>query len=91
MEKITAKRGERTIKVTVDLWTDKIASRVRGEIMPGHAWRYGVVNVRANHAHGIKSTVHPFNCFEDLPKVIEKALKNQGVVLHDIKKKSEAK
>jgi hypothetical protein len=75
----------------VDLWTDKIASRVRGEIKPGHAWRHGAVNVRANKSHGIKASVHLFNNFEDLPKVIERALKKQGVILHDIKNEPEAK
>ncbi len=71
------------IKITVSLWTDGIAP-TKGHIDPKHAWAAGTVNTPKNKSHGIDPLKKPikFNSIEELPKKIEKLLKEQKIILH---------
>ena len=61
MDEHEAKHGEKTIALTVYLFTDEIATE-KGKIVPKHAWTSGTVALRSNRAHGIKSGVeHHFD------------------------------
>jgi hypothetical protein len=78
---VVAAHGDRTIKVTVALWTDSIATNP-GRIVPKQAWPTGMVEVRANPSHGISSGEPiPFNTWNDLQGAVEQALENAGVTL----------
>jgi hypothetical protein len=51
---VTANRGERTIPITIRLWTDGLAPK--GEVLPRHAYGSGVIRLAPNKTHGIKGT-----------------------------------
>ena len=79
---VQAPRGQRTIKITVRLWTDGIAPE--GHVRAKHAWPHGVVTVMANQTHGIpRQPPKPFNHWNELPLAIAQALQAAGVVLED--------
>jgi hypothetical protein len=75
-------RGQRTIKVTIQFYTDNIADEP-GKALARHAADVGVVGLPANAAHGIKSGpgVH-FNSMAELPAAIERALIRAGITIH---------
>ena len=85
MEKISgakAVQGENMIEVRLRFWTNNIASG-KGKILPKHAWTSGVVRMQANSSHGIvPRNPKPFQSLLDIGAVIEKALIEHGIVLH---------
>ena len=89
MEKVMAKDGDRTIKLSIKFRTDLLASKTPGEIIRKHAWDAGIVNVVANPSHGIKAVLDERMCFNsmaELPAVIEKTLTQMGVTFHHDRK-----
>jgi len=77
-----AEHGERMIEVTIRLWTDAIAE-VEGQIVPKHAWSYGVARVSPNRSHGIVGRrPTPFNTLDEIPTKIRELLVEQGIKLH---------
>ena len=82
MDEREAKPGEKTIRLTVYLFTDEIAIE-KGKIVPKHAWTNGTVALRSNRAHGIKSgTQQNFNSLLEITKAIEDALIEGEIILH---------
>ena len=80
------KHGDKTIKLTLYFWTDKMEKE--GITDPKAAWSIGTVNAKANKSRGIspdKSGV-PFNSFSELPDAINKVLTMHGITLHSAKK-----
>lgn len=76
-----AKHGEKTIEITVRLWTNDIAEL--GRVVPKHARTSGVVKVEANKLHGISdSKPVPFHSLLDLNSVIERLLIFHEITLH---------
>jgi hypothetical protein len=76
-----AQHGEKMLEVKVRFWTDGIAGE--GKIRPKHACASGIVRLKSNPAHGIKSpTQLTFNSLLELPGVIEKLLIEEGITLH---------
>jgi hypothetical protein len=80
---INAPRGEKTIRLTVVFFTNKLAEN-KGEQIPKHAWSGGRVIMQSNTAHGIKpgSDDGFFHDLLELPKAIGEVLANNGIVLH---------
>jgi len=77
-----AKQGEKMIEVRIRFWTDDISSEPK-TVIPKHAWTSGVVHIQKNETHGITpANPKPFNSLLDLGAVIEKTLKEHGIVLH---------
>jgi hypothetical protein len=78
---VKAKRGEKTIKVTLNFWTDGIGGE--GKVVPKQAWDSGMVYVAANKTHGIstKGNVR-FSSLPEIGESVRKALRAAGVRLH---------
>ena len=77
-----AKQGEKMIEVRIRFWTDDISTQPK-TVIPKHAWTSGVVHIQKNETHGITpGNPKPFNSLLDLGAVIEKVLKEHGIVLH---------
>jgi hypothetical protein len=75
------KKEAKMIVVEVRFWTDDIPKK--GALSPKHAWTSGMVRVRANKLHGIKSSrPKAFNSLLDLGQAIEKTILATGVKLH---------
>ncbi len=82
VEPVTAANGERMIEMRVKLWTDEIATK-KGDVLPKHAWDYGVVVITPNGTHGIKAAKpRPFNSLLELSAAIEKEIIAAGLTLH---------
>ena len=78
---VKAQRGEKTIPITIRLWTDTLAPN--GEVMPKHAFGSGVVRLAPNKTHGIKGTAPvPFTTWTELLSTLERVLADNGVTLH---------
>lgn len=78
LKDIRMERGDKTIKMTLYFWTDKID----GEPAKA-AWDYGTVNFKANKSRGIqpsKSGVQ-FTSLDDLPGAIRKCATRHGIEL----------
>jgi hypothetical protein len=70
------------IKLTVYLWTDTLAPR-DDQVIPGHAWGYGTVAIKANPTHGIKAgPERQLPTLDDLPAVVRGVLDDAGVTIH---------
>ena len=83
---LAAKHGEKMIEITARFWTNDIAPE-EGRLIPKHAWTSGMIRVSPNRSHNIMSGRWiPFHSLLDLGAVIEKALIEQGVVLHPSRK-----
>ena len=68
------------IVLELRFWTNNIADR---GILPKHAWSSGMVRLRANPSHGIKSRrTRPFHTLADMPATVERVLIDHGIVLH---------
>ena len=81
-DEVDAKKGEKTIEITIRLWTDGIAKQPK-KIRRKHALAKGTVRIQKNESHGITSGKKvPFQSLLGLGSAIEKALKQQGIVLH---------
>ncbi len=82
MSERNAKYGEKTIKLTVYLFTENIAKE-ESKVEPKHAWTNGSVSLISNKTHGITSgDRHPFNSLLEIPKAIEDALIEGEITLH---------
>jgi len=76
-----ALEGERTIKLEIYFFTNKLAKD--GHVQPKHAWAAGMVTIAANETHGIGGgSPVPFHSLLGIPAAIEKVLKKRGVRLH---------
>jgi hypothetical protein len=82
MEKdVKAEHGEKMIRLTVYLSTNKIASGA-GKIDQKKARAQGMVQIQANEAHGIAGgTAVPFNSMLEIGIAIEEVLIEAGVKL----------
>ena len=84
-DEVWVERGKgRTLSINVRLFTDKIAEKGEGYVVPRHAWFKGDVGFRPNTAHdlrGIGGDPIMFNRPEDLVSAILRAAKAQGVTL----------
>jgi hypothetical protein len=70
------------IEVKIKFWTNNIAAE-KGKVVAKNAWQSGVVAVRANKLHGIRSQKPlPFHSLAQLSYVIEKALTRSGIKLN---------
>ena len=76
-----APHGERAIQLTVNFWTDGIVEG-EGNIRPKHAWSFGIIDLRAKKAHGIKSSNLHFDSLAEIPSKIEELLIREGITLH---------
>ena len=82
MDEHDAKHSEKTIALTVYLFTDGIAAE-KGKIVPKHACAHGTVALRSNPSHRIKSRAqHNFNSLLEITKAIEDALIEGEIILH---------
>jgi hypothetical protein len=82
---VEARRGDKTIEVTVRFWTDDITEDP-GKILPKHAWTSGMVRMKENESHGIKAGKWvPFNSLFGIGPAIEEVLAKQEIVLHPSK------
>ena len=89
MSDVVIPHGDKTVKLSVDFFTDNIAAG--DKTRQCHAWTVGAVNVPANKGHGIKSGVSvQFNSLPELGSAIERALAQAGVTLHEKTKKTAA-
>jgi hypothetical protein len=77
-----AQAGDRTLKLSVVFFTDKLAQG-NGRVRPKHAWAAGMVALAANPSHGVAGGRSvPFQSLLDLPAAIEKVLIKRGIRLH---------
>ena len=77
---VKANHGEKTIKVTLNFWTDNFA--VKGKVVPKHAWDSGLLYVAANKTHGIPTQRSVrFSSLSDVGESVRKALREAGVRL----------
>jgi hypothetical protein len=83
VDEVEATRPHKSIKFTVNLWTNNIATDPR-KIVPGHAWFQGMIHVQANPVHRIPSQGDPipFNSPEEFQLRFEEAARKAGVTLH---------
>ena len=78
---VKAQRGEKTIPITIRLWTDGLAPK--GEVVPKHGYGSGVVRLVSNKTHGIKGTAPvPFTTWTELLSTLERVLVENGITLH---------
>jgi hypothetical protein len=82
-----AEYGEKMIEVKLRFWTNDLViddkAIPKGQIVPKHAWAFGVVRMKSNKAHGIVAEqVEQFRSLLDVGVAIEKTLKKHGIVLH---------
>lgn len=83
---LAAKHGEKMIEVSVRFWTNDIATD-KGRLIPKHAWTAGMIRLSPNKSHNVTSGRWiPFHSLLDIGAIIEKALIEQGVVLHASRK-----
>ena len=81
-EDAIAKHGEKMICLEIYLWTNAISSK-KGQILKKHAWDDGVVRIRTNESHGIKSTREKhFDGIYALSGTVADLLKDAGIKLH---------
>ena len=82
MDEREAKPGEKTIRLTVYLFTDEIATE-KGKIVPKHAWTSGEVVLKSNPSHGIKSGAkRHFHSLLGMATAIEDLLIEGEIILH---------
>ena len=82
IEKREAHYGEKMIEIKVRFWTNDIVEG-KDKIRPKHAWTSGVVRIKNNKSHGIKSKGPvPFNSLMDITEKIEKVLIDHDIKLH---------
>ena len=79
MDEVVAERPHKSIKFTVNLWTNDLASDPT-KFRRGHAWYAGVIHVQANPAHGIHSQGDPipFNSPAGFQEAFERAFDENG-------------
>jgi hypothetical protein len=84
MDEVVAERPHKSIKFTVNLWTNDLASDAT-KVRRGHAWYKGVIHVQANPVHGVHSQGDPipFNSPAEFQEAFERAVGAVGVVLHE--------
>jgi hypothetical protein len=78
------KRGKRQIVLEVRFNTDSmVPDKPLGTIVPKNMWDNGMVRVRANPEHGLKSqTPIHFNSFAEILLAIETTIRDSGLTLH---------
>ena len=73
---------ERMIEVKISFWTNDIAS-VEDNIVPKHAQSSGLISVEPSEAHEIvPASPIAFHSLMDITSALEKALIENGIVLH---------
>lgn len=78
---VVARQGEKMIVIEVRFFTDAIAEDT-DKIVQKQAGACGVVNIRANKSHGIKSNRKSFNSLMEIPAKIEELIIEAGVELN---------
>ena len=79
--------GEKMIEVRVRFYTNNLADE--GYIIPKHGWTNGAVQMDRNDFHKIESgKSFPFNSIMEIPAAIEKALVDQKIALHRVRRMS---
>ena len=86
MDEVIATHPHKSIKFTVNLWTNGLASDP-AKVRRGHAFYQGMVHVQANPVHRLPAQDDPipFNSASDLQAAFERAARKAGVTLHDPK------
>lgn len=80
--------GEKTIEITIRLWTNSI-SRKKGHQVKKECWDSGSVYMHENLSHGIKASQPiQFHSLLDLPSKIEQLITRQQIRLHPGKRSS---
>jgi hypothetical protein len=79
--------GEKTIKVTIALWTDGVPGAKPNRIRKGHAYDNGAIYMPLNRSHGITRSISgiPFGDnagLKEIPDLIRRLARKHGVVLH---------
>lgn len=84
MDEAVGVRPHKSIKFTVNLWTNDLASDPK-KVRRGHAWYAGMIHVQANPVHELASQGDPipFNSPADFQEAFERAASKAGVVLHE--------
>ncbi|MFH1638810.1 MAG: hypothetical protein ABIB93_00600 [Chloroflexota bacterium] len=78
---VTPFPGEKTIKLTIYLFTDNIAEK-KGNIVKKHAWKRGTVCLQKNESHGIKGTSGKnLNSWKELSTCVDNVLSEQNIIL----------
>ena len=79
---VDARHGEKTIKVTLNFWTNQHAKK--GKVVQKHAWDSGLLYVAANKTHGIRNQKSVrFSSLSNVAESISKALREAGVTLSE--------
>ncbi len=74
--------GEKTIQLTITLWTNKIAKK-DGHIKPRTCWEHGMVTLESNRSHGIVGKQRAFRSIAHISGTVEDLLKDSNMtVLH---------
>ena len=86
LEEKEAIYGKKMIEIKVRFWTDGIAE-TENKVIPKNCWDSGVVRIKPNDLHGIKSSKPVI--FHSLPEIlpkIESILQANNIKLHHCRK-----
>ena len=72
---------EKTVTITVRLWSDQITAEMR----PKHVVSGGTIYLRRNKTHNVRPATDFFGSLQEIPSRIEKLLKKNGITLHPSK------
>jgi hypothetical protein len=84
-----AKQGEKTIKLTIYLFTDELVPGMSGCVRKKHARSSGSVMMRANRSHDLKYPgeflqASIFHSLAGIPRAVAEQLAMHGVTLHEL-------
>jgi hypothetical protein len=84
VEEVKAEHRERMIVLKIMFFTDEIANKGKGWVLPKHCSANGMIHAQKNGSHGISRERHgePFHSLLEIGPAIEKILKEHGIVLH---------